>query len=268
MKPKSPVERMRTQRAKHGMKSCTLSNHSSEPSADFPPAPLDESLSNIIIEKARSRMNTHNISESECAVCGELKPVRDMSWLKSVKRQLHILEVPGVTRVERKECSVPQREYKGPILDYNCSIICDSCRSSIRNSKIPKLALANGLWIGDVPPHLKCLNFVEKMLVARIQHTCAYVKVASGMRKMTANVSPVPKVYKILPPPCDDLDEVLQFCILVPASPPLMIWKDYPSLYVEIKALEWLKLNLFSGPLNGMYIWVPASESLVFYSCI
>ena len=54
MKPKSPVERMRTQRAKHGMKSCTLSNHSSEPSADFPPAPLDKSLSNIIIEKACS----------------------------------------------------------------------------------------------------------------------------------------------------------------------------------------------------------------------
>ena len=168
-------------------------------------------------------MNTHNISESGCAVCGELKPVRDMSRLKSVKRQLHILEVPGVTRVERKECSVPQREYKGPILDYNCSMICDSCRSSIRNSKIPKLALANGLWIGDVPPHLKCLNFVEKMLVARIRHTCAYVKVASGMRKMTANVvafqSPVPKVYKILPPPRDDLDEVLAILYTGPCKP-------------------------------------------------
>jgi len=67
-------------------------------------------------------------------------------------------------------------------------MVCNSCCGTIRNGKIPKVALANGLWIGDVPPQLKCLNFVEKMLVARIQHTCAYVKVASEMRKMTADV--------------------------------------------------------------------------------
>ncbi len=59
-------------------------------------------------------------------------------------------------------------EYKSPILDYGCTMICDSCCGSIRKGKkILKLALANGLWIGNIPPQLKCLNFVEK-LVAHI----------------------------------------------------------------------------------------------------
>jgi len=219
-------------------------------SIEFPPTPLDTTLTKEIIEKACNRMKAETIGEKGCAVCGELKPVRDMSRLKSVKHQLHSLATPGATRVERNSSSVPLREYKGPVLDYNCTMICNSCRGSIRNGKIPKLALANGLWIGDVPPQLKCLNFVEKMLVARIRHTCAYVKVASGMRKMTANVvafqSPVPKVYTMLPPPRDDLDEVLAILYTGPCKPTPEDLKRLPFFVRRnkvVSALEWLILN-------------------------
>ena len=212
--PKSSTERWQKhiQQGKVNPKTpkTTSETHSS---VEFPPAPLDKNLIRPIIKQACSRMKVHNISETGCAVCGELKPCHSMSKLKSVRRQLDILTASGVSRIERKNSSSRLCEYTGPILDYNCSMICNPCRGAIRNGKIPKLALANGLWIGDVPPQLKCLNFVERLLVARIRHTCAYVKVASGMRKMTANViafqSPVPKVYNILPPPHDDLDDVL-----------------------------------------------------------
>jgi len=102
-------------------------------------------------------------------------------------------------------------------------MICNSCRGAIRNGKIPRLALVNGLWIGSVPPQLKCLNFVKKLLVTHIQYTCAYVKVASEMRKMTANVvafqSPVSKVYRVLPPPREDLDKVLAILYTGPCKP-------------------------------------------------
>jgi len=74
-------------------------------------------------------------------------------------------------------------------------------------NKIPKLALANNLWIGNVPDELKCLRFVEKILIAYVRHTCSFVKVASGMRKMKANVVafelPIPQIYEILPPPLE-----------------------------------------------------------------
>ena len=118
---------------------------------------------------------------------------------------LHILTTSGVTRKERKNKNAPVCEYSGPVLDYTCNRVCDHCRRCIRKGKTPHLALANGLWLGKVPDELKSLRFVEKLLIARVQHTCSYVKVASGMRKMKANIiafeSPISKIYNILPPP-------------------------------------------------------------------
>src|SRR5438445_12873403 len=98
----------------------------------------------------------------------ELRPLHRMSRLKAIKQQLHVLTASGVTHVELKDSFSPLHKYKGPVLDYNCMMVCDSCRGSIRNGNVPKLSQANGLWIGDVPLQLKCLNFVEKLLVACI----------------------------------------------------------------------------------------------------
>jgi hypothetical protein len=171
---------------------------------DFPPE-ISDDLCHTIISKACKKMNKDNIEEAGCAVCGELKPLKNLSRIKNVKNMLHILSTPGVTRIERKDQKSPVREYSGPVLDYTCNSVCDHCRSNIRNGKIPRLALANNLWLGKVPEELKNLRFVEKLLIARVRHTCSYVKVASGMRKMKANIiafeSPIPKIYTILPPP-------------------------------------------------------------------
>ena len=174
VQPKTLAERQHIHREKHATSSKTLqhqfsqSTHNCSSIIDFPPTPLQDTLKHLIIDQACGRMKADNISKTGCAICGELKPLRDMSQLKSVKHQLNILAEPGVSRVERKLSSDSLRELKGPILDYSYSMICNLCCSSIRKGKIPKHALANGLWIGDVPPQLKSLNFVEKMLVARI----------------------------------------------------------------------------------------------------
>ena len=94
---------------------------------------------------------------------------------------LHILTTPGVTCVEHKNKGSPLHEYSGPILDYTCNQVCDHCRRCIHKGKVPQLTLANGLWLGKIPDELKSLTFVEKLLIACVQHTCSYVKVASGM---------------------------------------------------------------------------------------
>ena len=219
-------------------------------SVEFPPSPCSIDFEHTIIKDACRRMDPVNFEEVGCAVCGELRRRDKTSRLKSVKKSLSILEVAGVTRIERATNTMPIKEFKGPVLDYSCSLICDGCRADVRNGKVPRLALARGLWLGKVPPQLSCLSFVEKLLVAKVRHTCAFVKVASGMRKMKANIvafeSPVPKIYNILPPPRDDLDEMLAILFTGPCKPTKEDFARTPFLVrrdAVINALEWLKLN-------------------------
>ena len=127
----------------------------------------------------------------------------------------------------------------------------DNCHKNIRKGKVPRLALANKLWLGEVPKVLCALNYVERLLVARICHNHCFVKVASSdLKKMTAHViafeSPLPKVYHILPPPVEDMDDVLAILFTGPSKP---TEQDLACLRLLVrrnhvgKALEWLKLN-------------------------
>jgi hypothetical protein len=171
--------------------------------------------------------------------------------LKAVKNHLHILKAQGVSRIERNDASEPVREFSGPILDYRCNRICDQCRKKVRNGIVPRNALAEGLWLGDVPEELSSLTFVERLLVARARMNSCFIRVAaSGLRKMTSHViafeSPVPKIYQRLPPPIEDLDEVLAVLFTGPCKPTDKEFRRVPLLvrraYVA-RALQWLKLN-------------------------
>ena len=217
----------------------------------FPPPPLTKELGETIIRQWCKETEPSVLEESGCAVCGELVPISRLSRLKAVKKMLGILVAPGVTRIERKSAAYKISEFKGPVLDYRCDKICDNCRKNIRKGKIPRLALANNLWLGEVPKVLHDLNYVERLLVARIRHNCCFVKVASsGLKKMTAHViafeSPLPKVYHILPPPVEDMDDILAILFTGPSKPteedlsrlPLLVRRNHVG-----KALEWLKLN-------------------------
>jgi len=242
------MERSRTNRIKR--KACNVKNDVQVTPVEFPPLPLDSQLGYKIIASACKRMSKTSLEEAGCAVCGELKPLNTMSKLKSVKNLLHILATPGVTRRERKDNTSKIQEFTGPVLDHTCDKICDQCHKAIRENKIPRLALAQNLWIGTVPEELKCLRFVEKILIARVRHTCSFVKVASGMRKMKANVvafeSPIPKIYEILPPPREDLDDVLAILFTGPCKPSEADLTRIPFLVRRnrvMRALQWLKAN-------------------------
>ena len=233
-----------------GGSSCTPDQRECPPSTNFPPALVDTNLAYTIVSQAAKRMMPQNVEEAGCAVCGELHPLKQLSRLRSVKNILNILCATGVSQVEQKTSKGPSKEFSGPILDYGCDKICDGCRGSLRKNCVPRLALSNGLWIGKVPEELGNLRFVEKLLIARVRHSCCYVKVASGMRKMKANVvsfeSPIPKVYSELPPPIEEIDEVLAIVFTGPSAPTEDDYKRTPFLVRHnhvARALEWLKLN-------------------------
>ena len=227
----------------------------------FPPPPLSKNLAHAIITKACQKMNKENIEEAGCAVCGQLTGIRQLSSLKSVKNLLHVLKSPGFSKLEKQSESDTLKE-EDIVIDHCCNKVCDTCRGSLRQGKVPKYALANGLWIGAIPAELSSLRVVERMLVAKVRHSCCSIKIASGMRKMKANAiafpSPVLKVYDMLPPPKDDIEEVLAIMFTGPCKPTAADFMRTPFLvrrnHVK-RALEWLILN------HGDYTNVKISDS-------
>jgi hypothetical protein len=237
---------------KRGAKSGNVSSET-RPDTIFPPPPPDNKLVCGIARDFCRDSSPDKMEEAGCAVCGQLTPSLKLTRLKAVKQCLSVLEAQGVTRIERKDSksSKPVQEYKGPVLDYRCNRVCDNCRKDLRKGQVPRNALAKGLWIGAVPDELSCLKFTERLLIARVRINSCFVRVAaSGLRKMTSHViafeSPVPKVYHRLPPPIEDLEEILAILFTGPCSPTANDYRRTPLLvrrsYV-LRALEWLKLN-------------------------
>jgi hypothetical protein len=160
--------------------------------------------------------------EAGCAVCGKLTPICEMEDLSEVEN-IGLLNVDGVTRRARCKSSDPVRDLRGPILAPGCNRVCSVCIESLDKRKLPILSLANGIWIGEIPDELQGLTYAEQLLIARVRHNRCVVKVSSGMFKMRANAisfsNPMPKIYNILPPPIEEMDDVLAFIYTGPCKP-------------------------------------------------
>jgi hypothetical protein len=215
----------------------------------FPPQPLNRSQEQQILLAACQSMDKRFIEESGCAICGILTPSTHLSPLSAIKNCLHVLAAPGVSRAERTKKTDKLTDLP-IVIDDSCDQVCLSCRAAVRKNKVPRFALARGLWIGAIPAELACLRYIERLLVARVRHNCCCVRVASGMRKMKANaiafLAPVPKIYNMLPPPREDIQEVLAIMFTGPCKPTAEDFKRTPFLvrrnHVK-RALIWLLLN-------------------------
>jgi hypothetical protein len=215
----------------------------------FPPEPMTSGKVQKIIQSACTSMQATCIEESGCAVCGQLTLSTNLSRLSAMKNHLHVLASPNVSRQERKRTCDTIKDLP-VVIDEICDRICTYCRSHLRNNRMPCFAIAHGLWIGKVPDELSSLRYIEKILVARVRHSCCCVRIATGMRKMKANAvafrTPIPKIYDILPPPKEDIQEVLAILFTGPCKPTASDFKRTPFLvrrnHVK-KALQWLVLN-------------------------
>ena len=217
---------------------------------EFPPSAPSIKLMHQIFTDFCKDINPNQFEESGCAVCGQLTPSSALKKLSEMNLNLDILIQEGVTQVERQSSKDPLSDIEGPVLDSDLDSICQTCYKSVSKGKMPLLALANGKWIGKVPPQLLDLSFAEQLLVARVRHNRCLVRVSSGMHKMRANAisfsNPTPKIYDILPPPIEEMDEVLAFIYTGPCKPTKSDFERTPLLVRHKKvaaALEWLRLN-------------------------
>ncbi|TFK46236.1 hypothetical protein OE88DRAFT_1597405, partial [Heliocybe sulcata] len=141
------------------------------------------------------------LEESGCTICGILCPVAIMEDNRNYQHQMHLLTVTDklVTRKERIRSSDPIETISGPVLAHDSKHICPECAISLQKGQAPDQALANGLWLGDVPNALQNLTLAEKFMIAKVRHNRCVVRVASGGSKMRANAvmfaNPTPKIY-------------------------------------------------------------------------
>lgn len=250
-KSMSGAERQTKHRNKHSAQK-RPSNKSSVKSGTilFPPKPPTDKIKHNIIKGFCMDTDPNQLCESGCAVCGELHVTRSMVSLDAADVDLDVLQIFGVSRKERFTIEDPIESFTHPIVAPNCRMICSSCYSYIVKGVIPPTAIANGLWLGEVPLVLKNLTYVEKLLIARVRHNRCVITVASGRKKMRANAvtfaNPTPKIYDILPPPLDELDDVLAFVFTGPCLPTKQELDRCPLLVRRKnvgQALHWLHLN-------------------------
>ncbi|KAJ7101103.1 hypothetical protein C8R44DRAFT_641734, partial [Mycena epipterygia] len=210
----------------------------------FPPEPASKRLLQKAAKGYCNEMKPAAFEEAGCAVCGQLTLQNDLLC------SLDVLDRECVTRQQRFSSADPIVELPGPVLDDTCDSVCDECETALTTKNMPPFALANGFWIGNVPPQLKNLSFAEGMLIARIRHNRCLIRVSSGRAKMIANIimfsNPILKVYKELPPKKDELEEILVFIFTGSAQPTPEDFERTPMFVRRNKvaeALEWLKLN-------------------------
>ncbi len=119
--------------------------------AEFPPKSSTEILQHKIITNYCEDMNPSNYDESGCAVCGGLTLLNSSLPLSDFSYEYLEIDSEKCTRIERKHSSEPITYIQGPVIDNKCKIVCLECAESVRKKKLPKKALANGLWLGEVP---------------------------------------------------------------------------------------------------------------------
>ncbi|KAF9553835.1 hypothetical protein CPC08DRAFT_620019, partial [Agrocybe pediades] len=64
--------------------------------------------------------------------------------------------------------------------------ICHECLYSLKQCKRPKLSLANGLWIGELPYQLKNMTLPERLMIARHLPSAFIVKLYPKQRGATS----------------------------------------------------------------------------------
>ena len=219
-----------------GKKARAVTNHKYyvRENINFPPLPPSKRLMHKIITGFCNDTHPSKFEETGCAVCGQLVVMSKLIKLTEVKCSLDPLVRIGVTRLPRNSMNDPIKEIDGPIIDASCTHVCQECISFLEKKVMPPMALANGLWVGNVPKELSDLTFVERLLVSRVRSNRCIVHVLKGGGKMRANAimfpTPVPKLCNILPPPIEELDEVIAFMFTGIAKPTAEDMKRTPML--------------------------------------
>ena len=234
--------------------------------------PVSENRRRECLTKFRDATGREATLLSVCAVCAgryyqskmELMTLMELRGFGKLcptsSHHAHVL-TNGML-LHRSPHSIYDSEKNGP-----CAHVCGTCASALRREKIPTVALANGMWIGDIPLVLEVLTLPERILVARFFPAAYIVKLypqKKGARSwaspsslhcgLRGNVSTYPLNTdqishmvgdECMPPPVSVLAATIGVTFVGPKNLPQ---KTLPGFLRVSRnrvrmALEWLKKN-------------------------
>jgi hypothetical protein len=216
----------------------------------FPPPPKTKTELETIVNSYCKAIQPASFEQSGCLVCGKLYLSSSMVSPHVLKDNVELLAENKCTRRERFRMSDPIEPQNGPVIAPNCKKVCRMCVDSLCDGRIPRQALATGLWIGEQPAVLKNLTYLERMLISPIRRNYCVSRVSMGGHKLVANAvmfsNPIEKIYTALPPPIADINDIIAVYFTGPVKPVPKLLRRTPFFvrrHEVWKALTWLKLN-------------------------
>ena len=249
------------------------------------PQPIPDTLKKKIVKMFHERTSSEALRTFTCSCCSsstlkiECKKISlsdiNIDLLKASSNLPIQIPMPCDKDTSFANCvidpdGITQDEEGLPLLQ-----LCTTCYNALRREKKPPLSLANGTYLGPVPPELSDLTPIEEAMIARCRAKCWIVQLKEEsstiimpetQRGVRGHIIIYPQrpsgIAKILPPSINDL--LTPICVLfVGANPPTLEWlheKAKPLCVRREKvrnALNWLKKN------NPLYIDIEINNDLL-----
>lgn len=242
----------------------------------FMKAPSKEEV-NLAIGTFIDRTSNAAVAVGVCCVCAWETVVSELVCQKLASFPNPHRLVPATSH-PRHDIFSGMLLHPGGIVHDDCGNVCIECARALRSDRTPALALANGMWIGEIPHELAFLTLPERILIAKYFPAAYIIKLFPkkkggrhwDKRQMYSGLRGNVSTYRldqaqistivdgtVMPQAVELLAATIGITFVGPGNLPE---RTLPSMFRVrrtrvMKALEWLKKN------NPLYANITISSS-------
>ncbi|KAG6818947.1 hypothetical protein H0H93_016947 [Arthromyces matolae] len=151
-----------------------------DPSEHFMDLP-DKDTMNKCMENYIDATSNSALSTAICVSCAR------RTWYKEM-HHCKVGEIANLKLLVPRESHPAHELYEGRLLCPQAinrsgeTHLCADCERYLKQERLPPLALANNMWLGDIPVELRVLSLPERVLIAKYLAT-AYIVTLMGDKR-------------------------------------------------------------------------------------